>query len=895
MKKIAFIFQFLFLFFVITKLSAKPDPVAISWLDHVAPSIQTGVSWGVPWPEGSLKKGRQFQLLGSDGTPYPVQSWPMAYWPDGSVKWTGHATLVRPENKGSFQLAPVGKKKKDKQDKKILIDRTRHAFYLNTGVLNCKIPRQGSFLIDSLRVDERVVATEGELNCIIQQGEEKRTGKMPVKTEYRSRIEQVELEQNGPVRAVLRIKGKHYAQSNDRAFLTFDIRLYFYQGSKQIRMVHTFVFDGDEHNDFIRGLGVRFSVPMREEPHNRHIRFSGNGKGLWDEPVKPLTGRRRLQYDERNIYAEQIAGKRVPGQKEFDRRGQYLIDEWAAWNDFKLLQNSADGFIIQKRTNPNSRWIDAGSGTRSGGLVFAGDVSGGLAAGVKNFWQSYPSALEVKDARSGKASLQIWLWSPDAAPMDLRHYDTTAHSLEASYEDVQEGLSTPYGIARTSEIMLFAAGKVPSSQKLSQMAELAAHPPQISCSPQHIHQAGVFGHWSLPDRSTPLKAWIENQLDSAFSFYQLEVEQRNWYGFWDYGDVMHSYDPVRHKWRYDIGGFAWANTELMPDMWLWYSFLRTGRRNIFRMAEAMTRHTSEVDVYHKGKLAGLGSRHNVSHWGCGAKEVRISQAALKRFYYYLTTDERTGDLMREVARADTTMAQWDPLRLYRPEIKYSSHIRIGPDWLALVGNWLTEWERTGDDKWRDKIIQGIESYKTMPFGLFSGESGVFGYDTTTSKIYNLGKEHIGYSHLSVLMGGPEIAFELTPLLENETWNELWLQYCELFSASPEEAEAAFGRKADLGRRSPHYARMPAYAAMKLENKKLAKKAWDQFLHPNYGNPAKMFETRKISQPEVLNDLYEVPRISTNSTAQWCLNAIELLEMIGDEMPEEIPEEYKTKK
>ena len=27
------------------------------------------------------------------------------------------------------------------------------------------------------------------------------------------------------------------------------------------------------------------------------------------------------------------------------------------------------------------------------------------------------------------------------------------------------------------------------------------------------------------------------------------------------------------------------------------------------------------------------------HWGCGAKEVRISQAAYRRFYYYLTTDE----------------------------------------------------------------------------------------------------------------------------------------------------------------------------------------------------------------------------------------------------------------
>ena len=98
---------------------------------------------------------------------------------------------------------------------------------------------------------------------------------------------------------------------------------------------------------------------------------------------------------------------------------------------------------------------------------------------------------------------------------------------------------------------------------------------------------------------------------------------------------------------YDVGGHGWNNTELMPNAWLWYAFLRSGRADIFRVAEAMHRNTSEVDVYHSGRFAGLGSRHNVNHWGDGAKEARIDEAFQKRFYYYLTTDERTGDLLRE--------------------------------------------------------------------------------------------------------------------------------------------------------------------------------------------------------------------------------------------------------
>ncbi|MGO4376463.1 hypothetical protein AB4Z21_38055, partial [Paenibacillus sp. MCAF20] len=137
--------------------------------------------------------------------------------------------------------------------------------------------------------------------------------------------------------------------------------------------------------------------------------------------------------------------------------------------------------------------------------------------------------------------------------------------------------------------------------------------------------------------------------------------------FWDYGDFMHSYDPVRHVWNYDLGGCAWQNTELVPNMWLWVMFLRSGRGDLFRLAEAMTRHTSEVDVYHFGEYAGLGSRHNVVHWGCGCKEARIAMAGLHRYYYYLTADERIGDLMDEVKDADYSTVNLDPMRAYFPK------------------------------------------------------------------------------------------------------------------------------------------------------------------------------------------------------------------------------------
>ena len=121
-------------------------------------------------------------------------------------------------------------------------------------------------------------------------------------------------------------------------------------------------------------------------------------------------------------------------------------------------------------------------------------------------------------------------------------------------------------------------------------------------------------------------------------------------------------------------------------MWLWYNFLRTGRMDIWRMAEAMTRHTGEVDVYHIGPNAGLGSRHNVSHWGCRAKEARISQAAWNRFYYYLTTDERCGDLMTEVKDADHKLYDLDLCAWPNPGVNIL--VLLPPVCVSVLTGWL---------------------------------------------------------------------------------------------------------------------------------------------------------------------------------------------------------------
>ena len=871
----------------------QTSAVPLHWIGDT-PEQDKAVSFGVPFDEGDVFPATPLQLKVNEYQDIPVDTWPLAYWPDGSVKWSGVAGVI-PAGTERLTLEKASKKVKttNKQPKApISITETPENIQVETGVLSVFVPRHGEFLIDSLLYKGTKVGEKARLVCSTQSEPVLENTSRVSFFHYAGEIKSVSIERAGSVRTLVKLEGVHRNRNkgistdnsnseddsqNNREWLPFVVRLYFYAGSEQIKMVHSFVYDGDQKMDFIRSLGIRFDVPMRESLYNRHVAFSCADGGVWSEPVQPLVGRRMLTMpqiqDEPSLQQQQMEGKRIPPYEAFDEKNRELLNDWASWNDYRLSQLTADAFSIRKRTNGDAPWIGTFSGTRSDGYAFAGDITGGLGLCLHDFWQSYPSSIEISDARTPVATLTAWLWSPDAEPMDLRHYDNVAHGLNASYEDVQEGMSTPYGIARTTTLTLVPQGGYTGKKTFADDARQLSATSILMPTPEYLYNRRAFGIWSLPDRSTSFRTRVEERLDAYIHFYQKAIEQNKWYGFWNYGDVMHAYDPVRHTWRYDVGGFAWDNTELASNMWLWYNFLRTGRADIWRMAEAMTRHTGEVDVYHIGPNAGLGSRHNVSHWGCGAKEARISQAAWNRFYHYLTTDERSGDLMTEVKDADHKLYELDPMRLAQPRSEYPctapARLRIGPDWLAYAGNWMTEWERTGNTAYRDKIIAGMKSISALPNRLFTGPKAL-GFDPETGIITTECDPKLeSTNHLMTIMGGFEIANEMMRMIDIPEWKDAWLDHA-----------ARYKKKAwELSHSRFRISRLMAYAAYHLRDRQMAEEAWtDLFIRLEH-TPAPSFRITTILPPEVPAPLDECTSISTNDAALWSLDAIYMQEVI----------------
>jgi hypothetical protein len=248
------------------------------------------------------------------------------------------------------------------------------------------------------------------------------------------------------------------------------------------------------------------------------------------------------------------------------------------------------------------------------------------------------------------------------------------------------------------------------------------------------------------------------------------------------------------------------------------------------MGEAMAWHTSEVDVHHIGRFAPLGSRHNVNHLGDGAKQPRISHAGLKRFYYFLTTDDRIGDLMHEQLTADATYAEvkrTDPL--HPDNSGPFPGASFGTDWAAYCINWLTEYERTHDTKWLDKIKAGMDTQ----LSLASAPGQLLGagpYDPATGKfVTGAGRGRRGAAPATppaeegapapatggrggrggaggptgfdLLFGTVEIMAEMELVVDHPKYWEAWHSYASRTAGNPMAYAAYVTKNAELGKQA----------------------------------------------------------------------------------------------
>lgn len=848
----------------------------MKWLEQ-APRIDTAASFGRPWAQGELDVGDVPSIRLANAA-LNHEARPLAFWPDGSVKWTAHAVVVPAGTKASalepeVAAAPTPDPESvplpasagqvpallaAQDGEAITVDTGAFAVTIHTGAGSRPAGGIGGALTGPfLSPDGRQI---GDALRLVTSA-----------PDAQASVESAAIETPGSVRTVVRIEGSVVARSTE--LLRFIIRLTFFAGQATVQVTQTLLFKDAAKDRIIKGIGLRLDRGVSGDLLNRRVSIAGD-TAVYTEPVQSLYT--RPFSGDNPDYARQLAGQPVhetPATAKLFAVGR----QNALWSGFRVTQESEDYFRLEKQTAAKLLPVRMGKGHRSQGLLYAGDASGGVAVTLRGFWQKFPAALEVHGMAGDTAAFTAWSWAESVEPMDLRHYSDECY-VPSAYEGFDELRSTPEGVANTSHITFDFLDASPSNSWLWELACERQQPAQPVCAPELYYSSRAAGTtWGLPE-AMPAAAAVEQRLDGLVEFYTQEVEQRGWYGYWNFGDFMHSYDQYRHQWRYDLGGYAWANNELAPNMWLWQSFLRTGDARAFRLAEAMTWHSAEVDRHHFGEYSQLGSRHNVVHWGCGCKEVRISMAGLHRYYYFLTGDERIGELLSEVRDAEHALDRLDPMREFYERTPERTHIRIGPDWSALVSNWFSEWERTGDTQWKDRITKGISQLEAMPHGLLSGPTLEF--DAASLDLHHMFTGTAGGFHMIIAFGAPQVWMEVAETLDHDGFRRLLADFGKFYALPEAEKQRRTGGALNDSHFSwPSMATgTMAYGAWYYRDEQLAAKAWEILLEDAGGLSIPFAES--LQQAQTWRPVVEHPDISTNWASQWALNALLCLELIG---------------
>lgn len=554
---------------------------------------------GVPLPQGVVHDPARIALRDSEGNRLRVQVEPLARWVDKSLKWVlVTAPEFSIEGGGQIELQlTLGERSALK--KGITLNETDAGLDIDTGKLRFTIAKTGH-IIPALEVKNKdrwnSRAVHLDLAMTVEhngRGESYSAALAP---------REIEVEVEGPLRTVVAVRGAHQAESG-RTFGPYTLRFELIAGVAQLRLTHSVVYDGNPEKDFVRESEI---VLKGEVGEDRRFGYGG------DEGHEVRFQRRRASYTPDFRYAE-------------------------------LYQNSATHWRIRRWVDRERREVFCEEGLHADGWMELSGSEGSVAVAVRDFWQNHPKTLAA-DAATGE--VHIGLYPERADRLDLQRYSDVTYpqayetpSFAASAETIPfDKVYGAHGIQKTHHVELMFDEPNPSAATLFYNRPLLLEwPLEYTAETKIVQPAAV-----------KLNAEWEKRLDEYLDFLHTAMLRDGGTGYIDYLDLPHGFNVEEGRWYHDFGGWGYTNNECLPALGFWQAYLLTGRRDAFNMARAMTLHNADIDSYHAGPHAGLGSRHNMNHWGCMDKEARISQAIGKRFLYYLTGDRTVLDLNKTV-------------------------------------------------------------------------------------------------------------------------------------------------------------------------------------------------------------------------------------------------------
>ena len=444
----------------------------------------------------------------------PLQSWPLAWWPDGSLKWTAHAlSAAARAADGPFEVIARRERHEARRQRERERER-RHGIEIDTGRFVCRLARRAPTSSTRSRAAGREALRDGHLVLLRQDRAASTADAQVTQENFESTIEKLTLEQRGPARAVVKVEGRH--AHGERSWLPFTLRLYFYAGSDAVRVLHTIVFDGDESQRLHPRPRPALPTPLTRRAarparaFRRRAAWRVRRGGARPDRTAARSRRRRARGADRGRGgADHRAGRQQPAAIH---SGVRRLDAVAAERGLLHDPQAHHGWPRVARRRARSH-APAGSGTSAARRAASPSAS---ATSGKAIRRSSTSAARTTD-RAERHAVGVGARRAADGPALLSRRSGPGHVREAARRAVSRSptrTTSPAsarrcGVARTSELMLWVLPSTPDARAPRRSSPTrCASPPHGRRTPQHARRrrACSADSFSLPDRTTPANA-----------------------------------------------------------------------------------------------------------------------------------------------------------------------------------------------------------------------------------------------------------------------------------------------------------------------------------------------------------------------------------------------------
>ncbi len=524
------------------------------------------VTSGVPLPEGAYKDVSKLRLVDADGNEIPCQIVPtVQWWRDRSVRW---ALLDFQAHVSAFAMRPFYLRDDGPAapiENPVVVAEDDERIVVTTGPVRFAVRKSGFNLIDEAWLDEsgngafddstRIVAPGGMSGPVLWSN----FPNLPSYRLYRASNDmasQVVIEEQGPMRVVIKASGVHLADDADGPddkLLDYVIRIHAYRGQSHVRVVYS--------AECRQGESIGHFAPV----DRWHVIVPGRlGDGL----------------------TYMFGGESAPIIGTFgDHDRAWLVcdsaDRYEAGG--AAVKHSSLG-VLEGKPKTTKPW-------RFGYMDLTGSERG-ITVALRWMWQNWPKGLFAQ--RDG--SLHIALW-----PSFSRRPSTVSSEPRANFFP---------GVSKTHEFVVDFHGPKTSQNRAVALNAFIQTPLFAQCPPAwYGEQTRAFGRLasSQPALYPETDRWLIRAYDHFFEQNRRAmldnrdfVRDTDAYGMFNFGDNINHITARRRATsgeRHCPSDIHWDNNYYGYPHALILQFARTGRLDYLELAEQASTHLQDVDIF----------------------------------------------------------------------------------------------------------------------------------------------------------------------------------------------------------------------------------------------------------------------------------------------------------